>query len=132
MLTPGTPSCSGSSSTPRAPTSSRATRSTGQTGRSTRTRACGEPSSWTPEGTDRPRSSPTRTCREESGEPRAGHMRRPRGSDRKQDVRDEGDNAPQEDEQGNQQDSRESEKLRERRGRTDASKECNLRQIGEE
>src|SRR5207249_11851326 len=51
MWTRETPSYSGSSSTPRAPTSSRATRSTGRIGRSTRTRTCGEPSSWTPEGT---------------------------------------------------------------------------------
>src|SRR2546429_8821806 len=100
MLTPETPSYSGSSSTPRAPTSSRATRSTGRTGRSTKTRGCGEPSSWTPEGTERLRSSPARTCRGESGEPRVRSVPRPGGSVRKHDVRDEGDHAPQEDQRG--------------------------------
>src|SRR5438552_15857039 len=94
MLTPETPSYSGSSSTPRAPTSSRATRWTGRTGRSTKTRGGGEPSPWTPEGTERLRSSPARPRRDELGEPRPGLMRGPGGSVGKQAVRDEGDHAP--------------------------------------
>src|SRR5436190_16941453 len=132
MLTPETPSYSGSSSTPRAPTSSRATRSTGRTGRSTKTRGCGEPSSWTPEGTERLRSSPARTRRDELGEPRAGLMRCPRGSVRKQDVRDEGDHAPQEDKRRDQQERREAEQPRECGRGSDASHERDRRHRGEE
>src|SRR6266550_3951401 len=132
MLTPETPSYSGSSSTPRAPTSSRATRSTGRTGRSTKTRGCGEPSSWTPEGTERLRSSPARTRRDELGEPRAGLMRCPRGTARNQNERDEGDHAPQEDEGRDQQERREAEQPRECGRGSDASHERDRRDVGEE